>query len=175
VTGFLAFEGFAINPSALLAESSGRPFQLLEVSYDAVDEFIAQLDPRRFDRLIMLGVAGKSSRLRLEQVARNRIGPRPDVRGFAPCSSGIVAIAPDGPDLLPGTLWHRYAALLTETPHRRPSEDAGQYLCNYIYYRALERFGTTHAVAFLHVPPLDRVDLPTQQLVLREILEAVES
>src|SRR5213592_2679365 len=93
VTGFLAFGEFAINPSALLAEASGRRFELIEVAYAAADEFVARLDPGSFDRLVMLGVAGKSSSMRLEQVARNRIGPRGDVRGFV--SAG--AVEPDGP------------------------------------------------------------------------------
>jgi pyroglutamyl-peptidase len=175
VTGFLAFEGFPINPSALLAESSGRRFHLLEVAYGAVDEFLGGLDPGDFERLLMLGVAGNSSRMRLEQVARNHMGARRDVRLVSPCPSGVAAIEPHGPDLLHGTLWNQCSALSNEALHRRRSDDAGTYLCNYIYYRALSRFGATHAVGFLHVPPLDAIDLPTQQRLLTEILQAVES
>src|SRR5437763_6615174 len=111
VTGFLAFGEFAVNPSALLAESSGRSFELIEVAFLAADEFVARLDPSSFDRLLMLGVAGKSSRMRLEQVARNRIGPRGDMRGFVPGAVGASAIDPNGPDLLHGTFWNRYPAL----------------------------------------------------------------
>jgi pyroglutamyl-peptidase len=174
VTGFLAFAGFPINPSALLAESCGRRFHLLEVAYDAVDAFIADLDPQRFDRLLMLGVAGHSTRMRLEQVARNRTGGRRDVRNYSPFADA-VAIDPAGADLLHGTLWTACPTLLSETSYCRASDDAGDYLCNYIYYRALSRFGGTHAVGFLHVPPLEAIDLPTQQRLLAEILEAIEA
>jgi pyroglutamyl-peptidase len=175
VTGFLGFGDFLVNPSALLAESSSRRFRLIEVAYEAVDKFIVQLDARSFDRMIMLGVAGKSSRMRLEHAARNRIGLLPDVRGFAPSSTDLSAIDAGGPDILHGTMWNRCAALAEETPYRCLSDDAGDYLGNYIYYRALARFGATHAVGFLHVPPLDRIDLPTQRRLLAEILDFVES
>jgi pyroglutamyl-peptidase len=179
VTGFLAFGEFAVNPSALLAESSDRPFRLIEVAYAAADEAIAQLNPAHFDRLLMIGVDGRTSPMRLEQVARNRVGARPDVRGFSPCTGSdarmSVAIDREGPDLLLGTLWQDYPALAADTPHRRPGDDAGTYLCNYIYYRALARFGATCAVGFVHVPPLDRVPLPVQQQVLREILQIIEA
>ena len=36
------------------------------------------------------------------------------------------------------------------------SRDAGRYLCNYIYWRALERVrGTRPLVQFVHIPPVD--------------------
>src|SRR3954453_19985460 len=93
VTGFLGFEGFDVNPSALLAERCGRRFELLEVSYSAVDAFLDRLDPHSFDRWLMLGVAGKSSRMRTENFGRNVIGARNDVRG----SATIGEIEPGGP------------------------------------------------------------------------------
>jgi pyroglutamyl-peptidase len=177
VTGFLAFGDFAVNPSSLLAQSCGRPLQLIEVAYAAADEAIAQLDPDSFDRLLMIGVDGRTSRMRLEQLARNRVGARPDVRGYSPCSGGeaTAAIDPNGPDLLSGTLWQSHPALATAIPHRHVGDDAGTYLCNYIYYRALQRFGVTHAVGFLHIPPVDRLALPIQQQVLGEILQIIEA
>src|SRR3954468_20345480 len=175
VTGFLAFGEFAVNPSALLAESSGRRFELIEVAYAATDEFVARLDPSTFDRLLLMGVAGRSSSMRLEQVARNRIGFRSDMRGFVPGAAGATAIDPNDAEVLHGTLWNRCPALITETPHRRFSQDAGDYLCNYVYYRALQRLSATHAVGFLHVPPLETLDLPTQRRLLGEILEVVEA
>src|SRR5689334_12979930 len=81
VTGFLGFGKFPVNPSALLAESSSRPCELIEVAYDAVDKFVGTLEPNIFDCLLMLGVAGQSSQMRLECVARNRIGPLPMCAG----------------------------------------------------------------------------------------------
>src|SRR3954468_8064715 len=102
VTGFLAFEGFDVNPSALLAQSCGRPFELIEVSYAAADEFIATLDASRFDRLLLIGVAGRSSKMRIETTARNIIGARRDVRGGSQEVRKIDAV---GPAVLHGNLW----------------------------------------------------------------------
>jgi pyroglutamyl-peptidase len=37
----------------------------------------------------------------------------------------------------------------------RLSRDAGRYLCNYVYWRALEQVrGTRPLVQFVHIPPL---------------------
>ena len=38
------------------------------------------------------------------------------------------------------------------------SDDAGRFVCNYLYYCSLER----HPCVFVHVPPLDKVDLEAQ-------------
>jgi len=51
--------------------------------------------------------------------------------------------------------------------------DGGDYLCNYIGYRALEKF-TTKSIGFLHVPPPERLPLEKQQESLVKILEIIE-
>jgi pyroglutamyl-peptidase len=171
VTGFLAFEGFDVNPSALLAERCGRRFELIEVSYAAVDAFLDRLDPDSFDRWLMLGVAGRSSRMRIENLGRNVIGARSDVRGLA--SSG--EIEPGAPAQLAGTIW-RSPTFASETNTRRPSDDAGDYLCNYIYYRGLRKCdGAGKRIGFMHVPPLERMPIETQLAELADILRVVES
>jgi pyroglutamyl-peptidase len=171
VTGFLAFEGFEVNPSALLAERCGRRFELIEVSYAAVDRFIEQLDASSFDRWLMLGVAGKSSRLRVEYFGRNSIGQRTDVTGCATCGP----IDPAGPMQLAGTLWTS-PTFAIETAMRRPSHDAGDYLCNYIYYRALRRFdGAGKRIGFLHIPPLEKMALEQQLAEVQALLHEIES
>lgn len=171
VTGFLAFEGFDVNPSALLAPRSGRRFELIEVSYAAVDQFIDRLDPASFDIWLIMGVAGNSSRMRLEMFGRNVIGARMDVTGEATAGE----IDPAGPAQIAGTLWSSPTFAL-ETEARRPSDDAGDYLCNYIYYRALRRFdGAGKRIGFLHVPPLERMPMERQLAELDEILRQIES
>ena len=171
VTGFLAFEGFDVNPSALLAEQCGRRFALIEVSYSAVDVFLEQLDPHSFDRWLMLGVAGKSSRMRTENFGRNVIGQRVDMTGCATCGP----IEDAGPAQIAGTLWTCSPTFASDTSVRRPSDDAGDYLCNYIYYRALRRFdGMNKQIGFLHVPPLERMPLERQLPELKQILREIE-
>jgi pyroglutamyl-peptidase len=164
VTAFTSFGRFSVNPSALLAERLGVPFQLLEVSYVAADLFVASLDENDFDLAIHLGVAGNSSDFRLETVARNRLDAIPDVRGHIPMK---LLIDDTAPAALNGTLWP--AELLAHPPASViPSDDAGGYLCNYLYFRILQRFPHKE-IGFLHVPPLEKIGLDEQERIAREV------
>ncbi|HZN67403.1 MAG TPA: hypothetical protein VFB66_19095 [Tepidisphaeraceae bacterium] len=167
VTGFLAFEGFEVNPSALLARSSGRPHELIEVAFDAVEEFLDRLAVAApdYDSVLMLGVRGGGTRIEVERVARNHVGASPDVRGQV---IGPAPIEPAGPDALYGTLF-------PDDLHWPASHDAGCYLCNYVYYRALRRLPPTIRVGFGHVPPLNVVPLHEQQRDLSRLLELIDS
>ena len=57
VTGFGSFGEVIENPSAALAASSGCSYEVLEVSFEAVDQFLERLDRGSFDKLLLLGVA----------------------------------------------------------------------------------------------------------------------
>ena len=171
VTGFGAFKSIAENPSATLAESSGRPHTVLEVSYQAVDEFISSLCTDSFDRLLMIGVAAKRDRLTPELFARNMIGPDADVRGYAP----LGYIEPMAPLLLESTLWtpEVLSEIVIYDPHTKVSMDGGDYLCNYIGYRALAAFPEKR-VGFLHIPTPEHLPMQEQQRVLQMMLEIIE-
>jgi pyroglutamyl-peptidase len=166
VTGFLAFGRFAENPSARLAESLGRPFELIEVAFAAADECIDRLaaDAAHFDRLLMLGVRGDGSAIHLERVARNLIGPSPDVRGEAR----------PGPIDPAGAAQMRTTLFDSPVPDTQFSDDAGSYLCNYAYYRALCRLPGKQ-VGFVHVPPVEAVPLEEQRRRLLRLLEILEA
>jgi pyroglutamyl-peptidase len=165
VTGFLPFGAHAVNPSALLAASCGRRRFVIEAAYSAVDAFLDDLsvEAAGFDRLLMLGLRGGGTGIDVEQIARNHTGPEPDVRGVI-CGPG--AIEPGAPGLLRGTL---FASAPATT---RPSTDAGCYLCNYIYYRALERFPDKR-MGFVHVPPLEVMPLELQRRHLDDLLRLI--
>lgn len=171
VTGFGPFGATADNPSAWLAERSGRPHRVLEVSFAAVERFLDDLNPDSFDRLVMLGLAGgeRDPRLRLETRARNQIGGAPDVTGVV---AGPGPIAPFMPPQLGASLFT--GNLATETDRWRISVDAGDYLCNFALFRALRTF-PKRRVGFVHVPPPDVWPLEEQRLALAEFLEEVES
>src|SRR3954466_3877335 len=122
VNGFLPWGGCPENPSALLAETCGRPFELLEVSFAAVDDFLDRLatTSNSFDRLLMLGLRGSGTVVELERLARNHVGADPDVRGD---TRGPGSIEPSGPEVLPTTLF--------DAPPAREisvSDDAGCYV-----------------------------------------------
>ena len=169
VTGFLPFGDHAVNPSALLAASCGRPFEVLEVSFAAVDEFLARVAsaPAPPDVLLMLGLRGGGTTIDLEMIARNHVGPSPDIRGETRAPGPID---PGGPELLPTTLLHALPG-----PHRfSSSHDAGCYLCNYVYYEALRRLPAFVRVGFVHVPPFEALPLDAQQRELDHLLRLVE-
>ncbi|MCX7801330.1 MAG: hypothetical protein N2109_13450 [Fimbriimonadales bacterium] len=165
VTGFGSFGAFESNPSQWLAERSGHSFRVLEVAFREVDRFLEELREGPPARLLLLGAAAGASKLRVEWVARNRVGAAPDVRGEV---YGPGPIDPDGPPCLAATLW-------PHEPFGQPSElwepsvDAGTYLCNYAFYRSLRTLPRT-AVGFLHVPGPEAMALERQLEALRAVL-----
>jgi Pyrrolidone-carboxylate peptidase (N-terminal pyroglutamyl peptidase) len=168
VTGFGPFQGFTANPSETLAKAAGHHHAVLEVSYDAVDDFFNRLDPDSFDVLLMLGLHGSTTVMRLEVLAHNWIGSTRDVRGEAP--TGFVQ---DGPPILAGTLWRSLP--LDHLLEKEPlclSYHPGSYLCNYIYYRALCLFPEKR-VGFLHVPEEKALPLRRQTRALSALLDLV--
>jgi pyroglutamyl-peptidase len=169
VTGFGPFRDIVDNPSSKLAASCGASFKILDVAYAAVDETVSRLDPETFDVLLMLGVVAKRDRMCPEFFARNFIGKHPDVTGALRFGS----IDEQACLLLPTTLWD--AAKVAEWTIELPihaSYDAGNYLCNYVFFRALERF-PKKKVGFLHVPSLEKVALERQVQVLATILKSI--
>lgn len=164
-TGFGPFLGNDDNPSAALAESCGLPFRVLPVTFRAVEEFLASAP--EFDALLMLGLASgdQDPRLRLEMVARNVVGPTPDAEGVV---GGPGPIAPFAPRQLGATLF-RVPELVAESPHWRPSVDAGSYLCNYSLFRALQTW-PSRAVGFVHVPPVEVMPLAVQRVALADVI-----
>ena len=171
VTGFGSFGNVTDNPSGRLAASCGRPFQVLEVAYEAADAFLDGFDPEGFDTLLMLGVAVSRDRVTPELYARNWRGETPDVRG----SSLSGPIEEGEPLLIESSLWNAHlVAELSLIPGVFASMDAGHYLCNDLAYRALRRFPETR-VGFLHVPPFERVPQERQTEILAQILAAIEA
>ncbi|MHB8637165.1 MAG: pyroglutamyl-peptidase I family protein [Fimbriimonadaceae bacterium] len=164
VTGFLPFGTVADNPSAALASACGVPHRVLEVSWDAVDAWLATGEPDHYDVLIHLGFAPRRH-VTPELFARNVIGPTPDVRGVM--REGCIEA--DGPTVVGSTLWTpTLLAGLISDPSLKVSEDAGAYLCNYLGYRALRRF-PDKLIGFVHVPAFDQI-LEVEQL---RVLESV--
>lgn len=166
VTGFGPFGAIAENPSSQLARQSQRSFRTLEVDYAAVDQFIQELSPDSFDVLVMIGVARLASRMRLETTARNKIGLDADVRGIV---LGPGPIDPVGP----ATTTIASTMNSPQNDYWEPSDNAGEYLCNYVYYRALQKFRDKR-VCFVHVPPFTEIPAPVQQAELESFLTALE-
>jgi len=174
IAGFGRFPGAAINPSGLIASRlarSRRPAlagtrrvaHVFATRYDAVDrELPALLARERPDIVLVFGVATRARRLRIEEVARNRVsvllpdagGRRPAMPAIAPGRAAMRNPRPIEPLVR--------AARSAGVPAAR-SRNAGTYLCNYIYWRTLDAArtpGGPHLVAFVHVPPIRAKPLP---------------
>jgi pyroglutamyl-peptidase len=169
LAGFGPFPGAPFNPSAKLVKalkSRRRPAfadvtlitHVFATSYAAVDDAMPKLLAQKPDVILMFGLAGRRRHLCIEMRARNAFSVLfPDASGWRPRRD---TIEPRGPEALRGAA--PFAALLhaargTHFPARL-SRDAGQYLCNYAYWQALDRAGRRGGgrplVQFVHIPPV---------------------
>lgn len=166
VTGFGPFPGMPDNPSAALARRIaasprlravlGRPARVLvlRTAYSALPEMLAPALAQEPAAVLMIGVAGRSRCPRVEDCARGRASRlRPD-------TSGRVAV-PE-PSAAPPLLRSRGAARALACLRRhgiavRASHDAGRYLCDAAYHRAL---CANPDALFVHVPPVPRTRRP---------------
>lgn len=166
VTGFGPFGSIAENPSAELARACGLDHRILEVSFRAVDEFVAQ-GLHGYDGLLAIGVNANAPKLALETVAKNEIGPGADVLGEV---RGPGPIDPRLPMNVAATLWTE--ELLRETDLWNLSTSAGNYLCNYLFFQAATLLPGLR-VGFLHVPVFETLDRSKQALALEQIIRAL--
>jgi pyroglutamyl-peptidase len=165
ITGFSPFPGAPSNPTAALAmrlAGAGRRrgidcvAHVFATTYAAVDRELPRLiAAHRPDAILMLGLAARRRHVSIEVLARNRMSVWfPDAAGVVPLRAAIAAGAPaaargraEFSQLLAAARATRVKTLL--------SRDAGNYLCNYVYWRALEAAaapaGPRRAV-FIHVP-----------------------
>jgi pyroglutamyl-peptidase len=164
ITGFGAFPGVRFNPTAGLAaelatvrrpglENVVRIAHVFETSYAAVERtlpaVLAEVHP---DVVLLFGLATRTPYLRIETRALNRRSALfADVRGRHPTS---VAITPRAPVAMRGNAPHQRLAVAARRAGvpAQLSHNAGGYLCNYVYWRALELTGGQPLVQFVHVP-----------------------
>jgi pyroglutamyl-peptidase len=175
IGGFGRFPGAPFNPSASVARAlarrrrpaladARRVAHVFAVRYADVDRELPALIAReRPDVVLLFGLAGRARHLRIELVARNRMSVLfPDAGGYRPAHP---AIAPGRPALRnPRPLARLVEAAREAGVLAAPSRNAGSYLCNYIYWRALEAArtpGGPRLVAFVHVPPVKRKARPS--------------
>lgn len=162
VTGFGPFPGAPHNPTQALVHYLTRlkrpnlrvAGHVFETRYAAVDRDLpALLKQHRPDALLMFGLHGRARTLRIETLARNRLGGMRDTSGAIPKARAIVA---GERHLKMRTAAHRLVRAARSARVRAvSSRDAGSYLCNYLCWRGTEAKGPRLA-AFVHVPPVPR-------------------
>jgi len=165
ITGFGRFPGAPFNPSGPLALALAkrqrpafadvrRAVHIFQTSYAAVDRDLPKLIAKyKPDIVLMFGLAARTPFVRIETRARNAVSTLfPDVTGFRPAERVIVT------GMLDARGRASFARLLgaarTSGARTRLSRDAGRYLCNYVYWRALEASRSGTLAQFIHIPPV---------------------
>ncbi len=164
--GFGPFPGAPFNPSALLVDAltrrrrpalanTVRSTHVLATTYKAVDADLPKLLAEKPDIILMFGLAARRRHLCIETRARNAVSLLfPDASGYRPARAAIM---PGGPTALRGDapFARLCGALRAHHVPARLSRDAGRYLCNYAYWRALEQAHSGRPlVQFVHIPQI---------------------
>lgn len=168
ITGFGPFPGAPVNPTeALIARLDAAPDQLatlgelqtevLEVTYGSVPTRLATLgESFAPDIAIHFGLSARAHGFTLERLARNEIArDRPDNAGGQPESAEITPGGQAFASTLP--LAAMAAGLEAAGLPRSWSDDAGGYLCNYLFYLACSPDFSDfrpRMAGFIHVPPI---------------------
>ena len=165
VTGFGPFPGMPDNPSAALVTKLAQPriarafnleARILPTEFAAAGaalaKAIAEVKP---DIVVCFGVAAKTDTIRVERAAWNVVDPQmPDARGHRHKSRTVRAGAPEGYGTTLPTA-DIMAALARGGFPARGSNDAGDYLCNYIFYQLMHDIaasGEKRMGGFVHIP-----------------------
>jgi pyroglutamyl-peptidase len=174
LTGFEPFGAHQVNPSMLLAERLGGV--VLPVSTRRLPEELERaIAHARPDIVLGLALAGLRTQVAVERVAINCLDfPFPDNDGALVEGEEIV---PGGPAAYFATVPVRAiaAAWQAEEIPSYLSNTAGTYICNQMLYtacRLAERYG--FRTGFIHVPPLERVDIDRQLLAVDLALTVLE-
>jgi pyroglutamyl-peptidase len=167
ITGFGRFPGSPFNPSGPVAmrvarrrrpalAHTRRIAHVFATRYDAVDrELPALLAREKPDIIVMFGVATRARHVRIEERARNRVSVLfPDAGGHRPAARTIAPYAEALRNPLPLA---RLVKAARSAGVAARSRNAGTYLCNYVYWCALEAAARPNGpalVIFIHVPPV---------------------
>jgi pyroglutamyl-peptidase len=162
--GFGPFPGAPANPSAALVEALARHRRpalagidiaphVFPTVYAAVDRDLPKLFAAKPDVVLLFGLAARRRAVSIETRARNAISVLFPDAGGTRAKRGVIV--PGEPSSRRGNA--PFAKLLSvaraSAVPAKLSRDAGRYLCNYGYWRALER--ARHGrplIAFIHIP-----------------------
>jgi pyroglutamyl-peptidase len=181
ITGFGPFPGARFNPTAELVRrlvrlqrpglaGVRRIGHIFRTSYAAVEaELPALIGKHQPDVVLMFGLAARTPYIRIETCARNtRASLLADAAGRTP---SLRSIAPGGPPFANGraTFVPLVVAVSALGLPVRLSDNAGRYLCNFAYWRALET--AVAQVLFVHVPKVRMTVRPRRNRTRRAFTE----
>ena len=146
----------------------GIEIAVLDVLYDAVDDFITSLKTRDYFNVISLGIMRQSAPpIRFETIGR-KTAFKSDDNGKCPVFNAAAAAHYSGAP-----------SLLALRDHEKLrgydvglSDQAGSYLCEYLYYRTLENVTPKgNAAVFIH---MSNDDLSGKKQFLLDYLDALD-
>jgi pyroglutamyl-peptidase len=161
LTAFEPFGGETVNASWEAAKLVDRwrcgeavvASQMLACAYEiCVSEFAEAVERLKPGVVLMTGQAARRGMVSVERFARKGASvARPDNLGVAPGAAG------EGPDVLEATVPTGLVARAIRDAGvaARVSTDAGDYVCNHLYYGALRRLAALSpapAAVFIHLP-----------------------
>lgn len=166
IAGFGPFPGVRKNPSAEIARAVARSPRfrnarivldgaLLPTAYGAAETELRKLLDKNPNAIVLFGVAGNAKHIRVETIARNRASLLyPDNARFVPLDRKLSA---SGAAFLKlrGSAAAMRAAIRTSGAKAELSINAGSYLCNAVFYRALAETADLKPpplTFFIHVP-----------------------
>jgi pyroglutamyl-peptidase len=187
ITSFGPFNNFKVNPSNLamkLLREKMTDFEAqhdlywreLGVSYDEVHLFEKEFSGIQLDLVLHLGVATNDSLMRLEIQAKNQRQGK-DVNGLDPTTDSIIE---NQSDIKTGINIQVLENICSKQPSIvRISNDAGAYLCNYIYYLSLSSNLADRNALFIHIADTQNnsnaVSLEDQVLVILDLVNDIIS
>ena len=167
VCGFGAFPNFPTNPSGVIVEQleaeswapdgASLAFAVLPTTWaGAVSALRRRMRETGADGVLLTGVCGGATGFRVEMRARNRAsttaedadGRKRELERISHLGPAVLRASAPVEPMIEAV---RQAGLPVEA-----SSDAGDYLCNYTFYKALaDQAGEREArpIAFLHLPP----------------------
>lgn len=141
-TAFEPFGGRDTNASLEVVKKMGYEYVMLPVSWDLVPNKVDQIllnDPKL---VILCGEAAKYENVRIETIAHN-ICNGTDNYGVTRVEELIKY---DAPEILGTNVNASFDDINTDI-----GDDAGKYLCNYVYYLMLSKAKNTKVI-FIHYP-----------------------
>jgi pyroglutamyl-peptidase len=155
ITGFMPFLNNLFNPSGMLAESLGQqgfPYRVLDVVYEKADKFLTESSLKDFEAVLSFGLASGRPDISIERYAYNRLSLKtPDQDGKFR-SGGVVQIG--GEEKLQTSFKpEKIASCLTAAGiANHLSENPGNYLCDFVYYKDLSL--KRGQALFIHLPEI---------------------
>ena len=198
VTGYGAFGKILTNPTTVLVNkikenlieinNTSNNFQIssaeiLKVAWSEAEKYCSDIhksfenekDEEVMHLFVHFGVASMRSNITIERIARN-CNSGPDVDGI--CRSGnITEICSDQYECRLNVNKIIESLLSKGNGHVGPSDDAGDYLCNYIYFTneskcKINKLDNVFCV-FIHMPLFEVIEENTQYKFFHDFLNEV--